>query len=69
MTLDQAKPLKVEGTKPDGFVPSISCRDSQERESLLLAGDTGAESVQTDIDLLVAAVDLLDVADDACTLG
>ena len=56
-------------TKPVGFVLSISCRDSWERESLLLTGDTGTESIQTDIYFLVASIDLFDVADDACTLG
>ena len=43
--------------------------DSRERESLLLTGDTGTESIQTDIYFLVASIDLFDVADDACTLG
>ena len=70
MTLDRTKKtLNVASTKPVGFVLAISCRDSRERESLLLTGDTGTESVQTDIDFLVASIDLLDVADDACTLG
>ena len=43
--------------------------ESRERESLLLTGDTGTESIQTDIYFLIASIDLLDVADDACTLG
>mgnify|MGYP003513959439 FL=1 len=43
--------------------------ESRERESLLLTGDTGTESIQTDIYFLVASIDLFDVADDACTLG
>ena len=34
----------------------------------LLTGDAGTEGVETDVDVLVTAVNLVDVADHACTL-
>ena len=36
---------------------------------MLLAGNAGAESIQTHIDSLITSVYLINIADDACALG
>ena len=46
------------------------CRADLERDTYagLLTGDVSAEGIETDVYVLVSAVDLIDVADDAGSL-
>ena len=46
-----------------------NCKKLLTSGQILLTGDTGAEGIEADVDFLVTAVNLFDVADDAGTLG
>ena len=49
--------------------PSLLVPDARQAIGSGIAGDLCTEGVQTDVDIFVASVDLVDIADYACTLG